>query len=258
MLGLSSSALVTIETLPSKVDVRGNLHLQFLLLRMSTRKHRPPAPSVRRPRPWIAAYGDPSVEFVNTRWFRLGPTPRETLRSIEDLLDWLEMKGVVDSATYGRWSARLRRSPSLARQVLQEALDLREAIHGIYWALVQRLPAQRSHLKRLNESLAAAVSHPVVLVSSPRVFSLGHERRDTAATALVAPIALCAAELLTDGTLARLHRCSNDLCGLLFVDRTKSGRRRWCDMARCGARSKMREYRRRLMHRRQASSQDKR
>ena len=35
-----------------------------------------------------------------------------------------------------------------------------------------------------------------------------------------------------------VRRCANPACVLLFLDVSKSGRRRWCDMATCGNRAK--------------------
>jgi predicted RNA-binding Zn ribbon-like protein len=61
-------------------------------------------------------------------------------------------------------------------------------------------------------------------------------------------IAVDAVSLLTDaGRLGRLVRCPGHECGWLFLDRT--GRRRWCSMAACGSREKMR----RLYARRKAA-----
>ncbi len=61
-------------------------------------------------------------------------------------------------------------------------------------------------------------------------------------------IAVDAVSLLSDGErLARLVRCPGHECGWLFLDRT--GRRRWCSMAACGSREKMR----RLYARRKAA-----
>ena len=205
-----------------------------------------------RPRPWIASYGDPSVEFVNTRWARLTPTPRETLRHATDLLDWLALKEMMDEETYRRWSVRLRRSTGLARRVLREAIKIREAIHAIYWALVEHRQARREDIECLNAALTAATSHPTLVVVAPRVFRVRDAIPNSARSALVAPVALRAVHILVQD-LRRLRRCSNHECGLLFFDRTKTGRRRWCDMARCGARAKMREYRRRTTRARRAS-----
>jgi predicted RNA-binding Zn ribbon-like protein len=39
--------------------------------------------------------------------------------------------------------------------------------------------------------------------------------------------------------LSGRHCC---LCGWLFVDRSRNGNRRWCDMRTCGSRDKMRRY----------------
>ncbi|MEV8375862.1 CGNR zinc finger domain-containing protein [Kribbella sp. NPDC056861] len=38
-------------------------------------------------------------------------------------------------------------------------------------------------------------------------------------------------------------QCEDPTCTLLFVDSSRSHRRRWCSMDRCGARSKMRTLR---------------
>lgn len=44
----------------------------------------------------------------------------------------------------------------------------------------------------------------------------------------------------------RLRRCANPACVLLFYDTSKSGSRRWCDMATCGNRAKAAMHYRRL------------
>ena len=41
----------------------------------------------------------------------------------------------------------------------------------------------------------------------------------------------------------RLRACGNRRCGWLFVDRSASSRRRWCDPKACGNRMKVRRYR---------------
>lgn len=52
------------------------------------------------------------------------------------------------------------------------------------------------------------------------------------------PVILDAAELATSHV--RLRYCPS--CNWLFEDQTRNGRRRWCDMADCGSRSKARRY----------------
>jgi predicted RNA-binding Zn ribbon-like protein len=66
--------------------------------------------------------------------------------------------------------------------------------------------------------------------------------RPAAPEGLLWPIARSAAELLTGAQLARVKFCPGHGCGWLFVDRTRNGRRRWCEMEVCGSRAKMQRY----------------
>lgn len=55
-----------------------------------------------------------------------------------------------------------------------------------------------------------------------------------------APVALDAAGVVTFGDRQRLKHCPS--CDWIFLDQTRNGRRRWCDMADCGSRAKARSY----------------
>ena len=65
------------------------------------------------------------------------------------------------------------------------------------------------------------------------------------AAALLALVARDAVELLTGPLRDRIRECEGHGCTVLFVDASRGGRRRWCSMDVCGARSKMAAYRRR-------------
>jgi predicted RNA-binding Zn ribbon-like protein len=78
------------------------------------------------------------------------------------------------------------------------------------------------------------------LVASGRGFtwSLAEEEDD-----LERPLWLVsrsAAELLASDELERVRRCAGHPCGWLFLDASKNRSRRWCSMASCGSRAKMR------------------
>ncbi|MBE3063935.1 MAG: CGNR zinc finger domain-containing protein [Spirochaetes bacterium] len=51
-----------------------------------------------------------------------------------------------------------------------------------------------------------------------------------------------AADLLAGLDRARLKICGNPECGWLFLDTTRNGSRRWCDMAACGNRAKAKRF----------------
>ena len=55
---------------------------------------------------------------------------------------------------------------------------------------------------------------------------------------LLGKIAQAGAELLTSPLSAQIKRCSNEKCILMFVDTSRSRKRRWCSMEYCGNRAK--------------------
>ena len=48
---------------------------------------------------------------------------------------------------------------------------------------------------------------------------------------------------LTSGSPERIKICDNDRCRWVFYDTSRTGRRRWCDMATCGNRAKAARHR---------------
>ena len=55
---------------------------------------------------------------------------------------------------------------------------------------------------------------------------------------LLAPVIWAAGDLLIEPSRIKVRRCANDECVWLFLDDSKSGTRRWCDMKACGNRAK--------------------
>ena len=58
------------------------------------------------------------------------------------------------------------------------------------------------------------------------------------------PVAIDAWDLLTEPELAQVRQCPVDAggCGWLFLDTSRAGNRRWCDMRTCGNRAKVRAH----------------
>jgi predicted RNA-binding Zn ribbon-like protein len=62
----------------------------------------------------------------------------------------------------------------------------------------------------------------------------------------LASIACQAVELLTGPERELIRECAAaPACSLLYLDRSRGRRRRWCEMERCGSRAKMAGYRQR-------------
>ena len=90
----------------------------------------------------------------------------------------------------------------------------------------------------LNEILRVTEGHDE-LVQEDGLWRIEFMAREGGLEWLLAAIARSAAELVAEGTQARLRICANPACGLFFYDNSRTRRRRWCSMAVCGNRSKV-------------------
>lgn len=63
------------------------------------------------------------------------------------------------------------------------------------------------------------------------------------ATDSLSSIARDAIDLLSGDLRSRIRECENPKCGLMFVDASRPGKRRWCLMKRCGNMIKTSRYR---------------
>jgi predicted RNA-binding Zn ribbon-like protein len=61
--------------------------------------------------------------------------------------------------------------------------------------------------------------------------------------ALVWRVLWSAASLLRSDEIGNLRVCGGDDCGWMYVDRSRNGLRRWCQMRTCGTREKSRRRR---------------
>jgi predicted RNA-binding Zn ribbon-like protein len=71
--------------------------------------------------------------------------------------------------------------------------------------------------------------------------------------AMLWPVLRAAAELLTSPESMRLHVCAGEDCGWMYVDRSRNGLRRWCEMRTCGNVAKARRHYQRAKGRRESA-----
>jgi hypothetical protein len=55
------------------------------------------------------------------------------------------------------------------------------------------------------------------------------------------PVLRAAADLLASDESAQIRECGGEDCGWLYVDRSRNGLRRWCQMEVCGTKEKSRQ-----------------
>jgi predicted RNA-binding Zn ribbon-like protein len=199
--------------------------------------------------------GNLCLDFINTLDNRPSDEPKELLKSYYDLARFGEDTGILTPEHLHHLSERVRLMPDEADNAVRRARDLREALHEIFSALMNRQTAPQPAMEKLNASLHDAALHsrlvqlkavqPKALES--RAFPEGHLvwRFDDPASsfnAILWLIARAAADLLASNDMALVRTCSSPACQWFFLDTSKNHRRRWCDMKVCGNRAKVRKF----------------
>jgi predicted RNA-binding Zn ribbon-like protein len=123
---------------------------------------------------------------------------------------------------------------------LEAARRLREAIYGLTLATLGRGSATADDVALVNEWAARETRAPALALRSGALHRDDHE---SPASVVLAAVARDAIDLLTGPEAVSIRDCEDPTCTLLFVDTSRSHRRRWCSMTRCGARAKMRTLR---------------
>ena len=175
----------------------------------------------------------PALDFLNTQWPTASGT-EDFFETDEDVLSWLRQAGLAPAGvTEVRPSGALLRAAHALRTVIRTMVESRKA---------GKIP----DLSDLNAFLVAAQSHPQLSWTPSKTIVMKTVRAANTAEQVLSPVALEAAELFSTADFRRVRRCDDPSCVHWFYDLTRPGRRRWCSMATCGNRLKVKTYRRRL------------
>lgn len=162
---------------------------------------------------------------------------------------FLEASRVVSPERSAQLLPLAQGDPQAADQLLSRAARLRDALRKIFRALVQKEKVAREWVAPVNEILRITEGHDELVWDNAQ-WRLEFLAREGGSEWLLAAIARSAAEILVEGLAARLRLCANPACGLFFSDLSRTRRRRWCSMARCGNRHKVAAFARRRTSRR--------
>ncbi|KVV48155.1 hypothetical protein WT27_04465 [Burkholderia territorii] len=187
--------------------------------------------------------GHAVLDFVNTVTGR-DETPRDWLPDYPAYLAWLASSALLPAADLKLLAARAAETPAAAERALRDARRLREALFGIFHALTQRALPAAADLAALERVWRRAMSGQRLVATAGRV-AFGDAPAARERTSLQLPadrIALDAVKLLEAIPDGRLRICAGRNCAWLFIDSSKTGRRKWCDMATCGNVAKARRH----------------
>jgi predicted RNA-binding Zn ribbon-like protein len=186
--------------------------------------------------------GHPALDFANTISRRERPEDaREDLTDYGRLVTWGRQARLVTEREAEALRSDAAAHPRAALAAWRRAVAAREAIFSIFASIAAGGKPPAEALETLNAALPAALG--ALRVGSERG---GYVWRfvpgDDDLAPMLAPVVRAAAELLTSDDAARVRECGADTCRWLFLDGSKNGTRRWCDMKICGNRAKARRH----------------
>lgn len=178
----------------------------------------------------------------------LTPALRRRFRSGRAALDLVHTGGEGENAAWEivhtvddlrRWIAVILELDDLSAEPsdLARLRALRTAITHAAYGLTTAEPLRRNDIEAIN--LAAA--EPALVPELRPDGTCGYAA--PTARAALSTLARDAVDLFASPLATRIRVCAAEDCGLLFVDTSRPGRRRWCSMERCGNLSKIRTYR---------------
>jgi predicted RNA-binding Zn ribbon-like protein len=182
--------------------------------------------------------GNLALDFANTVHNHGTADPEDDLKSATDLVEWTGQAELLR----GGGLARLR-TAAAEKPRFQHALALREVVYDIFSRTAKGKKPRPEALRRFQSFYQSAIRH----VEFHRLAD--HYRLEWPATThpldrALQEIARSAATLLTSEALARVRQCQGQACSWLFLDTSRNGLRRWCDMKACGNRAKVQRFRR--------------
>lgn len=162
----------------------------------------------------------------------------------EQLLEFLRITHIISEERSGELNALPVSDPGSAGALLSKARRLHAALKGAFAGIVRREPVRREPIEPINQILSITEGHDE-LTPLRGNWQLQFVARESGLDWLLAAIARSAAEIIAEGPAGRLRICSNPACGLFFYDTSRTRKRRWCSMARCGNRHKVAAFSRR-------------
>jgi predicted RNA-binding Zn ribbon-like protein len=203
-------------------------------MRRADLRERPPGAVPPRARLWL--------DFVNTDAAAQQPGG-DLLRDFEALLSWMHAEGGVDDERAAGIRRRAVLQPAAAAATLVDARRVRAALRVLAEKGEQSERVREDAVTEINRVLGRSAGTRRLDPHPDGGYTRTFVPTGDAFAGLMIPIVESAADSLVADELPRVRRCADPRCHRVYLDSTKNGLRRWCDMGTCGNRAKAARHR---------------
>jgi len=182
------------------------------------------------------------LDFINTVNVRYPSFADEYLNTYEDLLNWSQYAGALTPSETTMLASLALEPPDAAIHVFDRAIELREALHRIFVAIIHKNSIAEADLDMFNVTLTKSLPNLMIRPVGHRL-DWQWAGDPTAPDRMLWAVIRSAADLLTLPELSHVRECPEEYgCGWLFLDTSKNHSRRWCSMETCGNTAKARRH----------------
>jgi predicted RNA-binding Zn ribbon-like protein len=177
-----------------------------------------------------------TFDFLNTLELDSGSLV-DRVASLDEAVRWLTDHRVSHADLVDAYD----RADSSPEAALDRLRSVRDALREIAHAVAEERAAEPSALAEVNRALASR--ERIELIAEDDGVSIGHSHVGDPLDDALARLADPLVQEIRLGNGDRVRICDNHTCRWLFYDESRSGRRRWCNMATCGNRAKAARHR---------------
>ncbi len=184
--------------------------------------------------------GNVALDFVNTVTAR-DTTPRDWLDGYQSLIEWARFSPQFKAKDLDALSLVAEQDPAGAKAAITRATRFRETLcRSVYALLGEGVSGEEDRLE-IERAYQAAMKS-VRFEWGPTGCKLTWTAEGSGLDLITHVASVHAVYLLAHLDIKRLRICDGENCGWVFLDTSRNGRRRWCDMATCGNVAKARRH----------------
>ncbi|MBO9635793.1 MAG: CGNR zinc finger domain-containing protein [Chitinophagaceae bacterium] len=180
------------------------------------------------------------LDFINTvsEWI-----PEPGLDYIPDqdaLIKWTKRMGILLPKDLRMYESAVRKlDPSQKATALKNFKQVRQCMFGVMNEIAKKKKAA-GPFDHLSEYIRQSNRHLVYRQDASGEISTAFDHQHPAMIPVWHALQSAASLLLDASQWQRVRSCPS--CGWLFLDTSKGGKRKWCDMTLCGSRDKSSRY----------------